>query len=207
MEESFRLMQESTEHEGRDPNFFVREYRASSIGIMFVWLGLTIFMPIWYAAAQPWLHWSWHWSHEHNRWEHGGWTSGTRHGWNVLRYSNGVFFGFLFGFSLLSYIHKRVMQKIYYRFIAWIIPASWVFSFWGFLAFLIGGLQEYGKIGKNMLHFFIYALVLMGGEMIAWWLAPKMVKFYRLDEQPWWNYNKEDSPQNWPEQLGDFASY
>ena len=58
MEETFKLMQESeldavTADQGRDPNFFVREYRASSIAIMFVWFGLSIFMPIWYSASRP----------------------------------------------------------------------------------------------------------------------------------------------------------
>ena len=213
MEETFQLMQENlNESSGRDPNFFEREYRASSIAIMFVWLGLTMFMPIWYSVIMPdwnstYWGWGWYWSHAEGRWVHSYWNSGTNHAWNVLRYSNGFFFGSLFFMSLLSYIHKRVMQKIYYRFIAWLIPASWVFSFWGLLAFIIGGLQEYGSIGKNMLHFLIYAIVLMAGQMVAWWQAPNMIKFYKLDEQSWWNYTKEGSPQNWPDQLGDFASY
>ena len=69
MEETFQLMQENlNESSGRDPNFFEREYRASSIAIMFVWLGLTMFMPIWYSAIMPdwnstYWGWGWYWSH------------------------------------------------------------------------------------------------------------------------------------------------
>ena len=176
---------------------------------------MMLFMPIWYAAAQPWVNWTVKWVDgrwyegrwEDGYWSHGGYTNGTKHAWDVLRHSSGVLFGFLTGFWLLSYIKKRVMQKIYFRFIAWLIPATWIFAFWGLIAFIIGGVQEYGKIGKNILHWCIYAAVLTGMEAIAWWQAPSMVKFYRWDSQSWWNYSKDDAPKNWPSQLGDFVDY
>merc|ERR1712060_1025227 len=98
--------------------------------------------------------------------------------------------------------HKRVMQKIYYRMIAWLIPASWTF-----LAFLIGGTQRWGHLGHNMGWFFVYLGGLAVGEGLARWIAPDVVKFYRWDEQTWWNYNKEETPRNWPEQLWDFEDY
>ena len=64
-----------------------------------------------------------------------------------------------------------------------------------------------GKVGQNILYWFIYALFLAGGEALAWWQAPSMVQFYRWDSQEWWNYTKEDAAKNWPSQLGDFISY
>ena len=49
-----------------------------------------------------------------------------------------------------------------------------------------------------------------GFEALAWYLAPRNVKFYKWDEQDWWNYKKEpedskDRMENWVDQLGEFT--
>ena len=197
------LTQDSTNEavNGKDPNFFDQDYRASSIGIGFVWFFMTIINPILFAAIRP--------NKKCNAWTcwYNNWTKGEKHAWNVVRISNGIFFGFLTLFWLLSYIHNRFMQKLYYRVIAWMIPASWIFAFWAFLAFIIGGAQTGGKVGRNIGYWFLSTIMLAGSEALAWWQAPDMIKFYRWDAQEWWNYTKEDAPQNWPSQLGDFVDY
>ena len=137
----------------------------------------------------------------------GVWTNGTKHFWSVMETSSGIFFGWTTLFWLLSYIHKRIMQKIYYRVIAWFIPASWIFVFWALLAAIIGGVQDGGKIGTNLGYWFLWAAGVAGCQALAWWQAPSMIKFYRWDSQEWWNYTKEDAPKNWPSQLGDFVDY
>ena len=197
------LTQDSTNEavNGKDPNFFDQDYRASSIGIGFVWFFMTIINPILFAAIRP--------NKKCNAWTcwYNNWTKGEKHAWNVVRISNGIFFGFLTLFWLLSYIHNRFMQKLYYRVIAWMIPASWIFAFWAFLAFIIGGAQTGGKVGRNIGYWFLSTIMLAGSEALAWWQVPDMIKFYRWDAQEWWNYTKEDAPQNWPSQLGDFVDY
>ena len=205
----FKLMQDSTTEMantgGKDPMFFDQDYRASSIGIGFVWFFLSIFPGILRAAIRPGRVCEEVWGTKVC--VTGAITKGTKHAWNVTTISNGLFFGFTTLFWLLSYIHKRIMQKIYYRVIAWFIPASWIFAFWSLLAFIIGGAQEGGKIGTNLGYWFLWVAFLAGGEALAWWQAPSMIKFYRWDSQEWWNYTKEDAPQNWPSQLGDFIDY
>ena len=114
-------------------------------------------------------------------------------------------------FWLLAYIKSdnRIWQKIYYRAIAWGIPLSWVLALWAGIALLVGGSQfpnvtyNYWDIG----HAVGYMALLAGLEVLAWYLAPGNVKFYKWDQQEWWNYNAEDVPDVWPSQLGDFVDY
>jgi hypothetical protein len=188
------LTQDSTNDavNGKDPEFFDPDYRASTIGIGFVWFFMTIINPILFAAIRPdrrCLTW-----YGSKTCVSGYWTKGEKHAWNVVRIANGIFFGFLTLFWLLSYIHNRYMQKLYYRVIAWMIPASWIFAFWSLLAFIIGGSQDGGKFGKDIGYWFLTTIMLAGSEALAWWQAPDMIKFYRWDAQEWWNYTKEDSP-------------
>ena len=51
-------------------------------------------------------------------------------------------------------------------------------------------------------------LITYGGlEALAWWLAkPRVVKFYKWDEQSWWNF-KADDLETWPKQLVEFEQY
>merc|ERR1712014_513817 len=160
------LKQDSTNEAviGKDPNFFDQDYRASSIGIGFVWFFMTIINPILFAAIRP------------NRecatvygqkiCVTGAWTKGEKHAWNVVRIANGTFFGFLTLFWLLSYIQNRFMQKLYYRVIAWMIPSSWIFAFWSLLAFIIGGAQDGGEMGKDIGYWFLTTIMLAGSEAL-----------------------------------------
>ena len=49
----------------------------------------------------------------------------------LVEWGNVLVYGPLFLFSMLSFIKtdNRIMQKLYYRVIAWSIPLSWVFVF------------------------------------------------------------------------------
>ena len=124
----------------RDPNFFNQDFRASSIGVGFIWVFSIFFPLVIKGIVRPGRDCMngicWYWR-----------TKGTSHAWNVMTISNTIFFGFLTFFWLLSYIQNRMMQKIYYRFIAWMIPSTWLFAFWSLLAFIIGGVQEGGEVG------------------------------------------------------------
>ena len=136
---------------------------------------------------------------------YGGLTTGEWHAWAVLMYAFGSIFGALGTFWLLAYIKRddRLFQKMYYRAIAWVIPISWVLALWEFIAFLIGGTQLGGDIGMDMVYAFVWWVLLGGLEGLAWYLAPRTVKFYKWDQQDWWNYDGVDT---WPEQLGDFVN-
>ena len=124
-----------------------------------------------------------------------------------MLYGNGNAFYVLTLFWLLAYIKApkpdRIMSKIYYRAIAWIIPISWIFALWVFLAFLIGGLQFGGDIGPDMGYAFGYWIWTAGFRALAWFVAPRATKFYRWQEQDWWTYNKDEVPETWPSQLAD----
>ena len=110
-----------------------------------------------------------------------GATGGTNHAWMFTRVSSGLMFGLLWILSLTAYVKQRGMQKIYYRFIAWMIPLSWVAAVWALIAFIVGGVQEGGEIGKNIGAWFLYAGLMFGFEMVAYSQAPKAIKFYRWD--------------------------
>merc|ERR1712151_664216 len=174
-------------------NHFDTDYRWQSIGLGLIWA---------FVQFLPYIFWA--------TYNGGGWTKGTRHAWRVMKWGTGLNFGQMTLFWLLSYIRKgkgMVFQRLYYRSMAWGIPFSWLFAFWVFLAFIIGGAQTGGEMGKNVLYWLMYWIILAGFEALAWWLAPSNVKFYKWDEQPWWNYNDKETPKNWPSQLGEFVDY
>ena len=122
-------------------------------------------------------------------------------------FSNILTFGFLTFFWLLSYIHHHMMQELYYQFIAWMVPATWLSALWVLIALIVGGVQEGGETGMNILSWFIYAALMVGIEAIAWWQAPNFVKFYQWDSDKWWDRTEEDAPKNWPALHADFIDY
>ena len=62
-------------------------------------------------------------------------------------------------------------------------------------------------MGDNLRTWSIYAGCMMLVEFSAWAGRKKTVKYYRWDEQGWWNYDPADAPGNFPSQLGDPAGY
>ena len=74
------------------------------------------------------------------------------------------------------------MQKIYYRSIAWIIPISWIFCLWVMIAFIVGGTQLYGTLGHDLAYGFLMWVMVVGMEALAWFLAPRVVKYYRWEQ-------------------------
>ena len=135
-------------------------------------------------------------------------TSGEWHAWRLIKIATGVEFSVLILFWLLAYIKKPIMQKIYYRAIAWIIPISWFFGFWALIAFIIGGTQWGGKIGEDIGYWFAYVIPEGCFQALAWWLATSGgIKYYRWKEQEWWDYDAKDRPNNWPDQLADWHEY
>ena len=127
-----------------------------------------------------------------------------------MQYAQSLVFWVLGIWWLVAYVKtdSRNIQKWYYRAIAWGIPFSWLFALWTMIAFIVGGVQKKGKIGWNLFYGFLNWGVLAGLEFLAWWLVKgRAVKFYRWDEQDWWNYKEDDAPEIWPSQLGDFVDY
>ena len=178
--DTIRLMQDaaaSADGPRRDPAFFDQEYRPASIGIGFIWFFMTIINPILFAIIRPgrkcYL----------NYCDNNYLTKGEKHAWNVLKIANGLCFGFMTLFWLLSYIKNRNMYKLYFRAIERFIPVTWIFAIWALIAFIIGGTQDFGKIGKDIGYWFLTMIFLVGSEFLAYWFAPNMVKFYRWDPQ------------------------
>ena len=179
-----------------DTGYFDQDYKLQAIWLGLLWFFIgtipTTGYEVWYStqSVTGWLM-----------------SPGTAHAWGVLRWALGDSFWLLGVFWLLAYIKhgdQRIFQKVYYRAIAWIIPLSWVFALWALLAFIIGGTQEpWGDIGTNLGFGFGFMVVLGGLEALAWFLGPRVVKFYKWDQQSWWNY---DGPDTWPDQLGDFVN-
>lgn len=187
-----------------DTAFFDQDYKLQPIWLGLLWFLIGTIPSISYAAARP--------GYNCNGFGWCGWglTSGEWHGWYVLEYGIGSAFWVLGLFWLLAYIKRddRLFQKLYYRAIAWIIPISWVLALWAFIAFMVGGTQVGGNIGHDFGYIFGFWIVLAGFEALGLvWLAPRVVKFYKWDQQDWWNYNKDDVPNVWPSQLGEFVDY
>ena len=133
----------------------------------------------------------------------------------------------MFLFSMLSFIKtdNRIMQKLYYRSIAWSIPLSWLFLFTLLIVSIVAiaeksdpykaalaAVSQFGAkftspVEKFLVLFFMY----LGGMFLvqfgAYWMREKIVAFYRWEEQDWWNYQPEEAPGNFPAQLGDFVDY
>lgn len=181
-----------------DSAYFDQDYKLQAIWLGLIWFALSVMPQIIYRACRPW-------------WRQGGnLTWGEWHAWRVMLWGNGSAFWVLMIFWLLAYVkavEDRLMSKIYYRAIAWIIPISWILALWVFIAFLVGGLSTGGEIGPDMGYSFGYWVWTAGFEALAWFLAPRVVKFYKWDQQPWWNYDEDDVPATWPYQLGDFVDY
>ena len=172
-----------------------------------IWLGLVW----WFASSVPYI------TLEFRTWWY--WNDATAFAWNISRYGLSLVFWVLGIWWLIAYIkdENRLMSKYYYRAIAWGIPLTWLF--WGMatLGFFIGSYQkrrwpggwEYdGEPSMNFAYWLLLTLWVGGLEVLAWWLTmDKAVRFYKWNEQSWWNYNKDDAPENWPKQLGEFVDY
>ena len=104
-----------------DTAYFDQDYKLQAI-----WLGLLWFL----LGTIPTIAYNVYFSTYSGIWFL---TGGEAHAWGVLRWGLGDSFWVLGIFWLLAYIKavdNRLMQKIYYRAIAWIIPLSWVFALW-----------------------------------------------------------------------------
>ena len=156
-------------------------------------------------------------------------TKAHKHAVGVLNVGSALIFGSLFLFSLFSWIQtdNRVMQKVYYRFIAWLIPMSWVLAVWIMVAAIWAASTQtelwkfYEANWKNMssdsvlrkaylkpLWMFLIWVGFTGlFEFVAWYMREKVVNFYRWNDQEWWNYDPADAPGNFPAQLGEFVDY
>ena len=172
--------------------YFNQDYKLQAI-----WLGLDwwfiSFMPLIMYAAGGWKH---------------NWSGGMWHAWGVVRWGQGTTFWVLGIFWLLAYIKgwERHWQKIYYRAIAWCTGFSWLFAVWYMIAFIVGSAQE--KNGWGILYWLLNWIFLGGLQTLAWFvLQGRAVKFYKWDQQEWWNYDPEDVPGTWPKQLGEFVDY
>ena len=185
-EAAAEVVEEDKKKRDWDPDYFNTEYRAYSIGLGCVWTFTWIFPFIMYAIVNP-------------NCLSCTYTAGTKHAWNTMRYTTLVEFGLLSVVWSLSYIRLKAFQKMYYRFIAWMIPVSWFFALWVMIAMLIGGSQDGGSVGRNALHATLFWVITGGMEMIAWFLAKGNVLYYKWNEKDWWNYNPEESPGNWPD--------
>ena len=195
-----------------NPNYFDMDYKLWPIWLGLDWVVLSFTPMIAYYAVRPWYRnvcvggtcQSYWW----------GLTPGENFAWGTLMYGMGPAFWVLTVFWLLSYIklENRTIQKIYYRAIAWIIPITWLLAFMMLIAFIVGGTQGWttllGNYGTGWIGLDIGVaigfLIWIGGlEALAWWFAGEgVVKYYRWEEQAWWNYTTEGAPDNWPDQLG-----
>ena len=107
------------------------------------------------------------------------------------------------------------MSKLYFRAIAWIIPVSWLHCLYVMGAAIAAAYdardvaEELGgpRVGSNIIYAFSWWTFMGAFECLAWFLAPRVVKFYKWDEQSWWNFNNDDVPGVLPSQLGDFIEY
>ena len=113
-------------------DYFNTDYRAYSIGLGCMWLFTSIMPFVLQAAVKPGKECVDRVCTTYK-------SSGTKHAWNVMKYTTLAEFLLLSGIWGMSYLKLKAFQKIYYRAIAWVIPSSWFFSLWVFIALLIGG--------------------------------------------------------------------
>ena len=57
-----------------------------------------------------------------------------------------------------------------------------------------------------MAYAFVFWALLGGLETLGWYLAPRVVMFYKWKDQAWWNFQSDDL-DTWPKQLGEFVDY
>jgi len=137
-------------------------------------------------------------------------TGGSRFAWGISRYGTSLVYWVLGIWWLIAYIKDdgRKISKYYYRAISWGIPLIWLFFLMATLGWFIGSFQDGGDAGWNFFSWLFTVLWLGGLQFLAWWVTrERVVKFYKWDEQAWWNYNKDEVPQTWPKQLGEFVDY
>merc|ERR1712014_522239 len=102
---------------------------------------------------------------------------------------------------------------VYYRFIAWLIPLTWILALWALIASIWAAstktnmyktseaaLTSVGdtKVIKVYLKPLRITLIWLGltgtMEWVAWEISEKVVGFYRWSDQEWWNYDPADAP-------------
>ena len=77
------------------------------------------------------------------------------------------------------------MQKIHLTLIPVLFVITWIITPYTLVAFIVGGTQKGGKLGKDMTYWSLSTALLGVGESLAFWAAQKLVEFYRLES---WDY-------------------
>ena len=187
-----------------DTAYFDQDYKLQAVWLGLLWWLISYTPAIAFNAARP----GWHC----DGLGYCGWTylsAGAWHAWYVLQYGLGGDYALMGLFWLLAYIKRddRIFQRIYYRAMAWGTGLSWLFFLWSLIAFIVGGTQYRGE-WAGLGYWFGFAVFVGGCQFLGfYWLAPRVVKFYKFDQQDWWNYNKDEVPDVWPKQLGEFVDY
>ena len=182
----------------QDPATWNETYFNQDYKLWPIWLGLVW----WFASFAPLIVFAF----RDSWWLNGG----TRFAWGIERWGVGTVFWVLGIWWLVAYIKDegRKISKYYYRAIAWGIPFTWLFHLMATLGWFIGGFQDGGCIGWNIFSWLFTTIMIGGLEFLAWWLTKdRVVKFYKWNEQEWWNFNHDEQPDTWPKQLGDFVDY
>ena len=87
----------------------------------------------------------------------------------------------------IAFIKEPKYQRYFYQSSCWLALISWVNALWVNIAFLVGGLTEDTADWSNLYYPLTYDVLTATWQLIIYFvLKPKLVKFYRWDEQDWW---------------------
>ena len=119
--------------------YFDQDYKGGAITAVFIWFFMTIQPGLTSLIVKPYTvcydskrvcYVPGAYGYDRNRFGN-YFSKAHNHAVAVLNIGATMIFGLLF-FSLFSWIQtdNRIMQKVYYRFIAWLIPLSWILAVW-----------------------------------------------------------------------------
>ena len=126
-----------------------------------------------------------------------GYNMWTRLAFESMAFGSQALFGILALMWLLAYIQSPNLQEAYFKAMhvgSWI---SYALVAWVLTAFIVGGIdvnEVYydNALGFNIMYGCIFAVAVIGFELIAAYaFGEGAMKYYKWDEQEWWNHEED----------------
>ena len=117
----------------------------------------------------------------------------TESAWWSMRGGNEAIYLTAFIMWGIAFIKEPKYQKYFFQSMIWLTLISWVNTAWINIAFLIGGLIEGGN-WSNLVFPLAYDVLTIAWQLVIFYgFYPRLIKYYRWDEQPWWNGDDDSS--------------
>ena len=111
----------------------------------------------------------------------------TEAAWWSMRGGNEAIYVTAFIMWGIAFIKEPKYQRYFFQSMIWLTLISWLNTAWINIAMLVGGLTEGGN-WANLTFALVYDVFTFAWQAVIYFaFYPKLIKYYKWDEQAWWN--------------------